>query len=140
MRDHLERPGRTILRLLVVGVVTTAFLACGDEQTTVPTDGALQVRSNTEGEDFDPNGYQYSVNNGQAQPIGHQESKYVTGLEPGAYQVRLVDIAENCSVPQQQNPQTAEVVPGDTVEVFFPVTCDVLPPPGDGGGNLRTLP
>jgi hypothetical protein len=141
MRDHLQRPGRAMLRLLVAGAVTTAFLACGDDEATAPTDGALQVRSLTEGEDFDQNGYQYSVNNGQAQPIGHEESKYVTGLEPGAYQVRLLDIAENCSVPQEENPQTAEVVPGDTVEVFFPVSCDVLPPPGDGGGGfIRTLP
>ena len=141
MRDHLQRPGRTMLRLLVVGAVTTAFVACGDDETTAPQDGALQIRSFTEGVDFDPNGYQYSVNNGQGQPIGHEESKYVTGLGPGAYQVRLVDIAENCTVPQGENPQTAEVIPGDTVEVFFQVTCDVLAPPGDGGGDLlRLLP
>jgi hypothetical protein len=141
MKDQLARPGNAVLRLLLIGSVAGA-ISCGDDQNSVPTDGTIEIATNTEGVDFDENGYQYSVNNGQGQQIGHQQTVWVTALEPGEYEVELIDLAENCTVPAEENPQTINVVPVDTVEVRFDVTCDVLAPPDGPGGNpnVRVLP
>jgi hypothetical protein len=141
MKDLLARHGNTALRLLLIGSVAGA-IACGDDQTSVPTDGTIQIVTNTEGIDFDPDGYLWSVNSSQGQPIGHQETVWVDALEAGDYVVTLSGMAENCTLPAEENPQTTTVVPSDTVEVRFDVTCDLLTPPDDGGGNpaVRVLP
>jgi hypothetical protein len=134
MRDQLLRQGNALLRLLLIGSVA-GIISCGDDQTAVPTDGTIEIVTNTEGIDFDPNGYLYSVNNSQGQSIGHQETVFVPALEPGEYTVTLSDIAENCTLPVEANPQTTTVVPSDTVQVLFDVTCDLLTPPDGGGEN-----
>ena len=134
MKDQVARHGYAVLRLLLIGSVA-GIISCGDDQTSVPTDGTIEIVTDTEGSDFDQDGYLYSVNNSQGQAIGHQETVFVPALEPGEYDVTLSGIAENCTVPAEQNPQTATVVSSDTVEVRFDVTCEVLTPPDDGGGN-----
>jgi hypothetical protein len=75
------------------------------------------------------------VNSSQGTRIGHQDTNYVSALEPGQYVVSLADLAENCTLPADDNPQTAQVVAGDTVDVLFAVACEVLTPPGGGGGG-----
>ena len=134
MKDQLARPGNVVLRLLLIGSVAGA-ISCGDDQTSVPTDGTIEIVTNTEGIDFDPDGYLYSVNSSQGQAIGHQETVFVPALEAGEYTVTLSGMTENCSLPAEDNPQITTVVPSDTVEVRFDVTCDLLTPPDDGGGN-----
>jgi hypothetical protein len=134
MKDLLAKHGNAALRLLLIGSLAGA-ISCGDDQTSVPTDGTIQIVTNTEGIDFDPDGYLWSVNSSQGQRIGHQETVFVPALEPGEYTVTLSDMAENCTLPVEANPQTATVVPSDTVEVLFDVTCDLLTPPDDGGEN-----
>jgi len=137
MKDFLRRHGDDALRLLAIGLVTTGLVSCGDGGSSVRTDGAIGVIVNTEGVDFDPDGYLFSVNSGQGQAIGHQATVWVDALEPGDYVVTLTGIEENCSVPADDNPQTAIVVPGDTVDVRFDVTCDLLLPPDGGGGDPK---
>ena len=132
MKDELARHGTALMRLLLIGSVAGA-ISCGDDQTSVPTDGTIQIVTNTDGIDFDPDGYLWSVNSSQGQPIGHQETVWVDALEAGEYVVTLSGIAENCTLPAEANPQTTTVVASDTVEVLFDVTCDLLD--GGGGGN-----
>lgn len=123
--------------LFLIGTGTAGLMSCGDEQISGPTEGSILVAALTTGSDFDPNGYQFSVNNGRGTFIGHLDTVFVTALEAGSYEVRLADIAENCVPADGTNPQTAQVIPGDTVAVLFDVACEaLLPPPGDGGGNL----
>ena len=133
------RRQRSAMRVLLMGLASVAFISCGDDQSPGQTEGTLQIRALTEGIDFDPDGYLFSVNSSQGERIGHQDTTYVTALEPGDYVVSLADIAENCTLPDDDNPQTAAVVAGDTVDVLFPVTCAVLSPPGGGGGDLLRM-
>jgi hypothetical protein len=134
MKDQVARGGNAVLRLLLIGGVA-GIISCGDDQTSVPSDGTIEIVTNTEGIDFDTDGYLWSVNSSQGQPIGHQETVFVPALEAGEYTVTLSGIAENCTLPAEANPQTTTVVPSDTVQVRFDVTCDLLTPPDDGGGN-----
>ena len=134
MKDQLARHGNLVLRLLLIGSVA-GVISCGDDQTSVTTDGTIQIVTNTEGIDFDSDGYLYSVNNSQGEAIGHEETVFVPALEPGEYTVMLSGMAENCTLPAEANPQTTTVVPSDTVEVRFDVTCALLTPPDDGGEN-----
>src|SRR4051794_7985113 len=137
MKEYLQRPGSAV-RVLLIGLATLAFSSCGDDQAPGPTDGTLQIRALTEGIDFDPDGYLISVNSSQGQRIGHQDTNYVSALQPGQYVVSLADLADNCTLPADDNPQTADVVAGDTADVLFAITCEVLGP-GDGGGDALRL-
>jgi len=121
------------LSLLLFGAGTAAVLACGDDQIAGPTEGTILVAALTTGDDQDPNGYTFSVNSGQPTTIGLSDTVFVTALEAGEYEVRLGGIADNCAPELGTNPQSAVVVPADTVSVVFNVTCEVLPPPGGGG-------
>lgn len=140
MKDYVRKQRTAGFRLLVIGAGAMATLSCGNDQSPVLTDGTLLVGARTTGVDFDVNGYLVSVNSGQGTEIGNLDTIYVTALEPGDYVVTLAGVAENCSVPEDDNPQSAVVVPGDTVDVLFDITCEPLPPPGGGGGGdlLRT--
>lgn len=134
------RQGNALLGLLLVGATAMATASCGDDQSVGPVDGSILVGARTTGSDFDANGYLVSVNSSQGMVIGILDTIYLTALEPGDYVVSLGGIAENCTVPQEDNPQTAIVVPGDTVDVLFDITCEPVGPPPGGGGNdlLRT--
>lgn len=142
MRTNPRNQRTAAVRLLLAGAGVMLAVSCGDDPIVGPTDGTILVAARTTGEDFDPNGYLVSVNSSQGEPIGNLDTIYVTALEAGDYVVSLGGMAENCSVPEGDNPQAATVVPGDTVDVLFDVTCEVLQPPGGGGGGdlLRTRP
>jgi hypothetical protein len=119
--------------LLLVG--TGAFLiSCGDEQNFgLQDEGTILVAALTTGDDLDPNGYTFSLDNRSPESIGLQDTVFKSALEPGTYEVRLGGIAENCAPDAGTNPQTAVVVAGDTVSTVFNIACEVLQPPGGGG-------
>lgn len=117
----------------LIGAATAGVLSCGDEQISGPTEGTILVAALTTGDDMDQNGYTFSVNNSSPDPIGLLDTVYVTALEAGSYEVRLSGIAENCAPADGTNPQTTDVIAGDTVSVLFNITCEA---PGDGGGGL----
>jgi hypothetical protein len=133
MKTYLRRQRRPGLWLLL-GTATLTLISCGDDEGGGPTEGAIAVQSQTSGVDFDSDGYLFSVNSGQGQQIGHEQTVYVPALEPGTYEVRLNGIAANCTVPAEANPQEAIVVAGDTVDVVFPISCEPAAPPDDPGG------
>lgn len=133
--DYRRKHGRTALRLVLLGAGTMTSVSCGDDPVAQPTEGTILVEATTVGTDFDPNGYTVSVNNGLASFIGILDTIYVNGLEAGSYQVRLAGMAANCSTVPEKNPLTVVVVPADTVNAEFEVTCEVPTPPGGGGGD-----
>jgi hypothetical protein len=133
MNQPVERHGK-VLRLLLLMSLSAGLVSCGDDQAPPPSDGAIQIIAETVGEDFDPNGYLWSVNSSQGQPIGHQDTVVVPALEPGNYVVSLSGMEANCTVPEEFNPQTITVEPVDTVDARFDVTCELLTG-GDGGGG-----
>ena len=135
MKDLLRLQRTAALRLLLIGAGVIVVASCGDDQGPPPTDGTILVGARTTGTDLDSDGYLISVNSSQGEPIGNLDTIYVTALEPGDYVVSLAGMAENCTVPQDTNPQDAIVIPGDTVEVLFDITCEPAAPPGDGGGG-----
>jgi hypothetical protein len=120
--------------LLLVGAGTLGLISCGDDQISGPNEGTILVAALTTGEDFDQNGYTFSIDNGSPDPIGLQDTVFVPALEVGSYEVLLGGIADNCSLMEGTNPQTADVVAGDTVSVEFAVTCETAGPPGGPGG------
>ena len=134
MKDLLAKHGNAVLRLLAI-VSVAGTISCGDDQSPGPTDGTIQIIADTDGIDFDPDGYLWSVNSSQGEFIGHQDTVWVNALEAGSYEVGLSGMEENCTIPEGDNPQTVVVVPGDTVDARFDVVCDLLTPPGDGGGG-----
>ncbi len=132
MKDYL-RKRTTPVRLLIIGGML-ALVSCGDDPVSQEGDGTILVTALTLGTDFDPNGYSVSVNSGQPLNLGLQDTIWVENLEAGNYQVGLAGIAENCT-STGQNPITVAVVPIDTVNAEFEVTCDVPPPEDPDGGN-----
>jgi hypothetical protein len=140
MTDHPGKQGTAMRRLLLLGVITMTGISCGDDPVVGPTEGTLLIAARTTGEDMDQNGYLVSVNSSQGQPIGLGDTLYVAALEPGSYVVSLTGMAENCSVPEDENPQTADVVAADTAEVLFDITCDLIETGGGGNPAVRGLP
>jgi len=130
MMDHLRKQGSTALRLVLLGAGTMASVSCGSDPSGLPTEGTILVAATTAGSDFDPDGYTVSVNSTPAGVLGNFGTLYVNDLEAGNYQVSLGGIAVNCSTGA--NPLTVAVVPADTVNAEFSVTCDA---PDDGGGG-----
>jgi hypothetical protein len=61
---------------------------------------------------------------GQEAPrsIGINDTLELTGLEPGDYPVRLLDVASNCTVNGGDS-LTATVTAGEVAEVAFAIAC-----------------
>jgi hypothetical protein len=119
------------LLLILIGGISAGLVSCGDEQISGPTEGTILVAAITSGDDMDPNGYTFSVNNSSPDPIGLLDTVYVPDLEAGNYEVRLTGIADNCAPAENTNPQTVAVIAGDTVSARFDITCDLIGTPGE---------
>ena len=138
MKDYLPRR-RTCAAVLIAAAAMTS-ISCGDDQSPVLAEGTIEISTLTQGDDFDPNGYLWSVDNSQGEIIGHEETVWVDALEAGDYEVSLAGMAENCTVPEETNPQTVTVNAADTVAVLFNISCVPLDPDdGGGGGDLLRM-
>jgi hypothetical protein len=128
MMDHLLKQGTRALWLMLLGAGTMASVSCGDSLAS--QHGTILVEATTLGDGADPDGYTIRVNNARATAIEAQGTIYVENLEAGSYQVSLTGMAADCSTRPGRNPITVTVVPADTVNAAFEVTCDA--PPGGG--------
>jgi len=117
--------------LLLIGGISAGLASCGDEQISGPTEGTILVAALTSGDDMDPNGYTFSINNSSPDPIGLLDTVFVVDLEAGNYEVRLAGIADNCTAAEGTNPQTVAVIAGDTVPARFDIACDLIGTPGE---------
>jgi Tol biopolymer transport system component len=116
----LLRGGPTMLRRWPLALAL-GLLACGDDGSTEPTDGFIDVIVTTTGAALDPDGYTVFVDEA-GQAIGINDEMSVNGVTPGDHTVRLDDVADNCTVAGD-NPRTITVAPGTPTEVDFNVSC-----------------
>jgi Bacterial Ig-like domain (group 3)/Bacterial Ig-like domain (group 1) len=91
-----------------------------------PSVGSIKVTTSTSGPDQDGDGYRFSVDGGQAEGIGVNESQTVGNLAPGAHTVQLSGVAPNCAVDDAS--KQATVTAGATATVAFTITCTEIPP------------
>lgn len=88
--------------------------------------GSIEITTTTGGNPPDPDGYLVSVNGSAGVPVAPNGSVSIPNLLTGDYTVRLIGIAENCAV-QQDNPVTLHVPPGAASPFAFDLSCRVLP-------------
>src|SRR5438094_765755 len=86
-----------------------------------PTTGNLAVTTNTTGSNLDPDGYTLTVDGGQSQAIGINNTVTISGLSPGNHSVQLNGVAQNCTVTS--NPRTVSSTAGSTTATTFSVSC-----------------
>jgi hypothetical protein len=119
-------------RLVIIGAMALVAVSCGGDDVVTPTEGSIRIETTTSGVDFDPDGYDVRVDEQNAVAIGISDEVVIDDVGLGRHQVTLSGLATNCTTPEGLNPQSIDVVGGETVTVAFEVTCVPL----DGGGGL----
>ena len=89
---------------------------------TAPATGAIQLSATTTGDNPDPDDFQVTLDGGTPQPLLINGSLLITGLRPGAHEIALSDVADNCEL-SGTNPLTVTVVSGATTNTTFTVAC-----------------
>ena len=84
--------------------------------------GNIRVATTTTGAAPDPNGYQLAVDGRLVSPIATTGSASLGPLSVGTHQVRLSDVAPNCTV-QGGAVRTVEVRDGQVTPVAFSIDC-----------------
>lgn len=107
-------------RAVTLAAGATAELAFA--VTCTAATGSLRIRTATTGSSPDQDGYTATVDAGTAQSIAVNGTRTVSGLNPGSHQVTLGGLASNCRVTGD-NPRSASVSAGGTVELSFAITC-----------------
>jgi hypothetical protein len=93
--------------------------------------GTLAVSTSTSGPNPDPDGYSVRIDNAVAQQIGTNATLTVINLTAAAHSVRLLGLADNCSLGGN-NPTQVTVPSGGTATVSFAVTCTPIAPSNGG--------
>jgi YVTN family beta-propeller protein len=101
-----------------------ATIACDGTDPNLPA--TLRLTAETVGEDPDPDGYSYSLDQNQALPLGANASVTVAGLAAGGHQLAVGGVASNC-VLDGGNPRALSLVGGDTTQISLNFTCQALP-------------
>jgi Tol biopolymer transport system component len=92
--------------------------------TCRPTTGGVVITTATSGPLPDVDGYTVSVDETDGVSMGVNDAITISDLPPGAHEITLGGLAENCSVASGQS-QTVTVVAGQLSQVQFNVTCIV---------------
>lgn len=111
-------------------VAVTFVLTC---DTPPPATGSLQLTVATSGPDPDPDGYTFSIDDGNPQAIGVNATVTVANLAAGSHALRLAGVAGNCAVGGD-NPRPVTVPAGGAVQVSIAVTCSA----GTGSVTVTT--
>ena len=83
--------------------------------------GDLRVVVSTSGDRFDPDGYVVALDTVR-QSVSANGSAIFTQVTPGAHTAILLDVAEDCVIPEG-NPRKVVIVRGSIAEVKFRVVC-----------------
>ncbi|HEX2637060.1 MAG TPA: hypothetical protein VHL81_08000 [Gemmatimonadales bacterium] len=113
----------------IAPALLAAVSAC-DEGSGPSSTGSISVQAVTLGDVLDPDGYQITIDGIQRATLPATGTATVTGVPVGQRSVRLVGVAEQCTVGGD-NPRTVDVADGDTATVDFAITC------GTPIGSLR---
>jgi TolB protein len=84
--------------------------------------GTLTVVVATAGPRPDPDGYEVTIGEDQARPLGANASLTVPGLPVGDVRVGLSGVAPNCTLAGR-TPRTVEVTNGGSSQLTFEVSC-----------------
>lgn len=96
-----------------------------------PVAGLLIVEAVTTGTELDPDGYTVSVDGSATRTIGTNGSVTFEGLTPGEHVVSLENIADNCSLlDEETNPRVVTLSADASTNTAFQVQC------GPRGGDL----
>lgn len=106
----------------VVAGETAALAITVSCEVPPATTGSLRVTTATTGADPDPDGFRFSIDDVQEQPIGSNATVDISGLAAGPHTIRLLGEAANCSIGGD-NPRTIDVPAGGIVDVSYAVTC-----------------
>jgi hypothetical protein len=124
---------------LALCALLLASVSCSDdEEIVVPTTGSIGVITVTIGADIDADGYTVAVDGVDGSDVGANSSVTLPSLAAGTYSIGLLGIALNCQ--PATNPQSVDVVAGQTASAQFDVTCvTVNQTPVANAGPTQTL-
>jgi Tol biopolymer transport system component len=114
---------RRFPRLTVALAISTAAIACGGEDVTVPpTTGTLEITTSTSGAEQDADGYSVQIDAEAPRSIAAAGTLTASEITAGNHTVQLGEVAANCTV-SGDNPRTISVTAGGTTTISFAVTC-----------------
>ncbi len=88
----------------------------------------LEITTSTTGSLPDSNGYAASIDGGQPQAIGDNDTLTIANLSSGDHLVELTGVAENCQVGGT-NPRSVTLTSDEPQTIDFVVTCSAPPEP-----------
>ncbi len=126
----LEVPDDCVLRGTDVVNVLVVANDRSYAEFAIACTGMIRVETRTVGTDRDPTGYRVIVADSIEADLDIDDTGEWDRLRKGEYPVVLTDVASNCEVTDGIS-RIVNVVPADTVDVFFDVNCitPTLPPP-----------
>jgi len=86
------------------------------------TTGLIRVTVTTTGDELDPDGYSIDLDGTAQQTVDANGSTTFSGVLAGAHTLTLTGEAANCTATSE-NPVSADVVAGQTIDVNFTVEC-----------------
>ena len=125
-----QRPYRATLFVAAIATVLPAAVSACDGGSGPSSTGSISVQTVTTGAVPDPDGYQITIDGVQRATMPSTGTATVTDVPVGQRSVRLLGVAEQCTVGGD-NPRAADVFDGDTATVDFTITC------GTPVGSLR---
>jgi hypothetical protein len=90
--------------------------------TCSDTAGGIRVITATTGDLLDPDGYQVALDAAEPRPIATSDTLELTALAPGEHQVRLLGLADNCTVAAGSD-RVVTVATGTVTDVEYQVAC-----------------
>lgn len=119
---HLSDPLSSQMLRFAAVLLPFALVACGGEPPTdVPALSTLVLRTETTGEDLDPDGYTIQLDGQAPRPIGLNDSLITPNIIGGVHTVEMGGLADNCSL-EAGNPLSVAVLPGVRTEVALIVS------------------
>jgi hypothetical protein len=110
------------LKTLLLWSAPLVWVGCGGGGGTDVVVPALSVTTSTGGVEVDTDGYSFTIDGAQGQPIGVNATVVVEQLSDGDHTLGLNGLAANC-VTNGDNPRNVTVRSGATATVDFAVSC-----------------